>query len=59
VLFEEAKRDGPKISTSMALVKNVGKEELDSATAPPPSPTVHITLLLLETTFLGRGMKAT
>lgn len=35
----------------------VAKEELDGATAPPPSLMVGITLLFLKTTFLMHIMK--
>jgi hypothetical protein len=38
---------------------SIGKEELDSATAPLSSLMISIILLLLETTFLTHNMKAT
>lgn len=45
--------------TPVAPYGSISKEELDGATAPSPLPMVDVILLLLETTFLARGMKAT
>lgn len=55
-LFGDVKRNEPETSTLVPPCGSICKEERDNVAAPPPSPTVGIILLLLETTFLAHDI---